>query len=139
MSPEVACVAAIVLNSQGQVLLQQRDDKPKLAFAGYWTLPGGRVEEGEAPDNAIKRELMEEIGLEISLDLWKVYERPGPDLITIVQYVYTGQTDQTIRSLAVNEGQDLQYFAPKEMDKLSVAYGFDSLLTEYFVGRRTAA
>ena len=133
MSPKVTCVAAILRNSQGQVLLQQRDDKPNLAFAGYWTLPGGKAEDGEVPDNAIKRELMEEIGLEVSLDLWKIYERPGPNSITIVQYVYTGQTDQTISGLAINEGQDLRYFGSKGVTKLSIAYGFDSLLTEYFI------
>jgi len=71
--------------------------------------------------------------------LWKVYERPGPDGITIVQYVYTRQTDHTIASLLVNEGQDLRYFAAEEVDNLAVAYGFDSLLTEYFVAQGTAA
>jgi 8-oxo-dGTP diphosphatase len=128
----VAGAAAILQNSQGQVLLQQRDDKPNLPFAGYWTLPGGKVENNETPEEAIKRELMEELELEFPVRLWKVYERPGPYSITIVQYVYTGKTDQPISSLAINEGQDLQYFAPAKIDKMPIAYGFDSLLVEYF-------
>lgn len=132
MSQKVACVVAILRNPQGQVLLQQRDDRLGLAFAGHWTMPGGKVEDGEAPEDAIKRELMEEVELEVPLHLWKVYERPGPGSVTIVQHVYTGQTDQPISGLAVNEGQALRYVGPKELTELSVAYGFDSLLMEYF-------
>jgi 8-oxo-dGTP diphosphatase len=132
LPPRVAGVAAIVQNRQGQVLLQQRDDKPNLPFAGYWTLPGGKVEDGETPEAAINRELLEEIELKLPLYLWKVYERPGPHSITIVQYVYTGKTERPISSLAVNEGQALQYFAPPEADRLPIAYGVDTLLTEYF-------
>ena len=132
---KVACVAAILQNAQGCVLLQQRDDDPGVLFAGYWTLPGGKVEDDETPGDAIRRELMEEIEFETSLGLWRVYERPsGFESITIVQYVYTGQIDVPISSLAINEGQALMYCAPKEMGKLSIAYGFDSLLTEYFYG-----
>ena len=139
MSQKVHCVAAVLRNPQGQVLLQQREKKPYVAFAGCWTLPGGKVEDGEAPDNAVKRELMEEIELEVPLDLWKVYERPGPHSITIVQYVYTGQIDRAISDLALNEGQALQYFASQDIDTLYVAYGFDSLLDEYFAIKELAS
>ena len=109
MSQKVACVAVILRTPQGQILLQQRDDKSTTPFAGYWTLPGGRVEQGEEPDAAIKREIMEEIELDVFLRLWKVYERPGPEMITVVQYIYTGRIDRSISSLVLNEGQALRY------------------------------
>jgi ADP-ribose pyrophosphatase YjhB (NUDIX family) len=48
-------------------LLQQRENNPDLPFAGYWTLPGGKVECGEAPKDAIRREVMEEIELKALL------------------------------------------------------------------------
>jgi len=131
---KVACVAAILWNAQGHILLQQRDD-PDVPFAGYWTLPGGKVEDGETPGEAMTRELVEEIEFETPLDLWRVYERPSRSgSITVVQYVYTGQIDVPISGLAVNEGQALRYCAPSEIRRLSIAYGFDSLLTEYFDG-----
>ena len=133
---KVACVAAILWNAQGQVLLQQRDDSPDVAFAGCWTLPGGKVEDDETPVDAIKRELVEEIGFETSLDLWRVYERPGGfESITVVQYVYTGQIDVPISGLAVSEGQALRSCTVDEIGQLSIAYGFDSLLREYLAGR----
>ena len=129
---QVIVVAAILQNSQGHVLLQQRTDGPDVPFAGQWTLPGGKVEEGETPDGALKRELMEEIEVETPLDLWKIYERPGPSSTTIIQHVYAGQLDTPASSLAVNEGQALAYFAPNEIGELPIAYGFDGLLAEYF-------
>jgi 8-oxo-dGTP diphosphatase len=129
---QVIVVAAILQNSQGRVLLQQRTSGPDVPFAGQWTLPGGKVEEEETPGEAIKRELLEEIEAETPLDLWKTYERPGPSSITIVQHVYVGQLDTPASSLAMNEGQALAYFAPDKIGELPIAYGFDILLAEYF-------
>ena len=45
----VPCVAVIITNSAGQVLLNLRDNRPNLPFPNRWTLPGGRVEAGETP------------------------------------------------------------------------------------------
>ena len=140
LSLKVACVAAILRHAQGHVLLQQREDDPDVPFAGYWTLLGGKVEDDETPGDAIRRELMEEIEFETRLDLWRVYERPSRfGSITVVQYMYTGQIDVPIAGLAVNEGQALRYCAPNEIHRLSIAYGFDSLLTEYFTDGAAAS
>ena len=65
ISQEVTCVAAILRNPQGRILLQRRDEKLDVPFAGYWTLPGGKVEDGETPEDAIEREVLEEIELEV--------------------------------------------------------------------------
>lgn len=141
---KVPTVAAILLNARRQILLQQRDEKPGLAFGGYWTLPGGKVEPDERPDAAIRRELMEELGLDLSLVQWKVYERPhrlgGTDAdlwaeaptTTIIQYIFAGQTDREIASLTPTEGQDWRFFAATEIAALPVAYGFAALIQEFY-------
>ncbi len=135
-SIKVACVAAILTNGGNRVLLQLRDDKPGLAFAGCWTLPGGRVEEREEPDDAIRREVFEELRIRPNLSLWKVYERPHVSSaeapLTIVQYVYTGRVDEPIESLATDEGQAIEYVAASRIPQLPMAYGFDGLLLEFF-------
>lgn len=132
MKETVPCVVAILRNSQGQILLQQRDDTPNLPFAGYWSMPGGKVEDGETSDEAIHRELVEEIEVDLPLKLWRVYERPGPNLMVIVQYVYTGGIDQKVCCLAINEGQALRYVNSREFLELPIAFGFEELLKEYF-------
>ena len=63
----LAGVAVAVFNDQGQILLQQRR-------SGIWGVPGGFVELGESTEEAGKRELLEETGIEIgTLQLISVF------------------------------------------------------------------
>ena len=55
--------AAVVLRADGTVLLAQRP--PGKAYAGYWEFPGGKLEPGETPRQALDRELAEELGLTV--------------------------------------------------------------------------
>lgn len=57
-------VAAAVVIEQGRVLLTQR--KAGSHLAGAWEFPGGKVEAGEDPREALVRELREELGVEVS-------------------------------------------------------------------------
>ncbi len=57
--------ASIALFKQRSVLLVKRGRPP---FAGLWSLPGGKLEAGEAPREAALRELKEETGLEGDID-----------------------------------------------------------------------
>jgi 8-oxo-dGTP diphosphatase len=69
-NPNITHVAVGVIQRQdGLVLLAERPvGKP---WAGYWEFPGGKIEEGETPEYALKRELQEELGIEVkSLYPW---------------------------------------------------------------------
>ena len=55
-------VAAAVIIEEGRVLLTQR--KSGTHLAGAWEFPGGKVEAGEDPREALVRELREELGIE---------------------------------------------------------------------------
>jgi len=60
---KIVDVAAAIIHLDGQVLLAERPDgKP---WAGYWEFPGGKIESGESPLAALRRELHEELGIEI--------------------------------------------------------------------------
>ena len=59
----VRVAAAIVERADGQVLLAQRPTGK--AYAGYWEFPGGKLERGEAPRDALDRELAEELGITV--------------------------------------------------------------------------
>jgi 8-oxo-dGTP diphosphatase len=61
--PITEVAAGILLDAQGRYLLGQRPaGKP---YAGYWEVPGGKIEKGESVFAALKRELQEELGIEI--------------------------------------------------------------------------
>ena len=59
----VRVAAAIVERADGQVLLAQRPTGK--AYAGYWEFPGGKLERGETPRDALDRELAEELGITV--------------------------------------------------------------------------
>jgi 8-oxo-dGTP diphosphatase len=52
----------LVLNEKGEILLTQRQDLE------YWVFPGGRIEEGETPEETAVREVKEETGIEIKIE-----------------------------------------------------------------------
>ena len=61
--PVTEVAAGILLDGQGRYLLGQRPaGKP---YAGYWEVPGGKIEAGESVFAALKREMQEELGIEI--------------------------------------------------------------------------
>jgi mutator protein MutT len=62
--PLVACVGAIVRDAEGRLLMIRRRHAPS---AGLWSVPGGRIEPGESPEDAIIREVSEETGLEVQV------------------------------------------------------------------------
>ena len=63
MSNPVEVAAAILVRPDGAVLLARRPRGK--AYPGYWEFPGGKVEPGEAVIDALKREIREELGVEI--------------------------------------------------------------------------
>jgi A/G-specific adenine glycosylase len=63
---EISAVVAII-EINGKILIQQRPAKGLLA--GLWEFPGGKIEPGDAgPKEALKREIMEETGLSITIN-----------------------------------------------------------------------
>ena len=56
-------VAVALVDVDGRVLIAQRPDGKQLA--GLWEFPGGKLEPGERPEDALIRELREELGIEV--------------------------------------------------------------------------
>ena len=59
---QVHVVAGVLRDARGRVLLARRTEGRDLA--GLWEFPGGKVEPGESPEDALVRELREELGVE---------------------------------------------------------------------------
>ncbi len=62
-SPPIHVVAGVLSDARGRILLARREGARELA--GLWEFPGGKVEPGETPRQALVRELREEIGVEV--------------------------------------------------------------------------
>jgi 8-oxo-dGTP diphosphatase len=63
-SPLVLVVAVALVDIDGRVLLAQRP--PGRSMAGLWEFPGGKLQQGEAPEAALIRELKEELGIDVT-------------------------------------------------------------------------
>src|ERR1700760_1665565 len=61
--PLILVVAAALLDSDGRVLVAQRPSGK--AMAGLWEFPGGKIEAGESPEDALVRELQEELAIAV--------------------------------------------------------------------------
>lgn len=68
-------VVAAVICENGKIFATQRGYGP---WRGYWEFPGGKIEAGETPEAALRREIMEELETEIEVG----------DLLTTIEYDY---------------------------------------------------
>ena len=106
-------VAAIVRNEKGQILLHRREDN------GAWSLPGGGVDPGETPAEAVVREVLEETGLVVvPTSIVAVvggtehmrFTYPNGDQIEVVATVFACRVEGGTLGLAGEETVELEYF-----------------------------
>ena len=114
-------VAAGILIHQGQILCLQRG-QGKFDYISYkYEFPGGKLEPGEQPETALKRELAEEMHLEIEADQLRFYRtvtHPYPDfVVTMHCYLYTIQD----RIFDMVEHIAFRWMDPVDLDKLDWA------------------
>ena len=78
LTRNLTVVAAVIRDGDGRVLLTRRPDDSHMG--GLWEFPGGKVNDGEAPADALVRELREELGVAASIErpiTFAVHEEPG--------------------------------------------------------------
>lgn len=136
-------VGAILWTDDGRVLLQQRDDRPDLRYPGYWTLFGGQVEAGETPDEAIARELLEELELAdqplVRLESYVCPARTMPGVVTTTNHVYAGRLARPVEALILHEGQALALISREQAAELELAFLQNPVLERFFARHAAAA
>jgi 8-oxo-dGTP diphosphatase len=90
---EVA-VGVLIRRSDDALLLSTRPEGK--AYAGFWEFPGGKIEAGETVEEALRRELQEELGITIEgAEVWKVTEHDYPHALVRLHWckvtVWTGE------------------------------------------------
>jgi 8-oxo-dGTP diphosphatase len=126
-------ISAIILeNDKGEFLLALRDNKPGIPFPDHWDLIGGHVEEGETPEEALVREVKEELDIEITeFSFYKKYECLTGDAYENIKYIYTGKINIPIEEVTLLEGERPQYFSPEEIPDLKFANIIKSIIMDY--------
>jgi 8-oxo-dGTP diphosphatase len=126
-------IAAIILeNDKGEILLYLRDNKPDIPFPNHWDLIGGHVEEGETPEEALLREVKEELDIDLTdYTFYKKYECLTGDAYENIKYIYSGKINLPIEEVTLLEGVRPQYFSKAEIPNVRFANILKSIVMDY--------
>lgn len=108
----VRVVAAVILKD-GRVFATQRGYGP---YRDWWEFPGGKIETGETPEEALRREIREELDTEIRVgDLLEEVEYDYPEfhlsMICFLADVISGH-------LVLREHEDARWLSPDRLDEV---------------------
>jgi 8-oxo-dGTP diphosphatase len=121
----------ILVNRQGQVLLELRANDPTIMYPGYWGITGGGGLPGETPEATALREVEEETGWRVlSPTFFRVYRFEGePSGPRYEVHIYHAPApDGEPRP---GEGAALRFFSPHELTGLDIAYNHGEVLAEF--------
>ena len=113
MNKRIEVVAAIIHDDKGRIFATQRGYGE---WKDWWEFPGGKTEQGETPEEALKREIREELSAEISVDKYLCtveYDYPKFHL-TMHCYICSLLTD----ALHLNEHEAAKWLSEGELDNV---------------------
>ena len=119
-----------------RVLLFLRDDKPDIRCPNAIDILGGIVEKEETPEEAIVREMAEELldkrtGKPYVLEefyIFKIYV----DQWNVEQHIFWREADFGINDVVLLEGQKLEWLTEEDVQTTALAFGFEVVVKEFF-------
>jgi 8-oxo-dGTP diphosphatase len=121
-----------LFDRSNRLLIYLRDDKPDIPFPNYWDLFGGHVEEGETPEQALSREVKEELGIELGrFSFFRKYDCMTGDAYPNVKYLYWTKIAKTPEELVLNEGQRLTSIGKEERRNFRFANILAAILEDF--------
>jgi 8-oxo-dGTP diphosphatase len=97
----------VLIDEQGRYLMTTRPEGK--VYAGYWEFPGGKLEADETVVQALRRELIEEIGITISEAHTKVWREQMVDYPHALVRLHFCKVTQWSGELAMHEGQTYEW------------------------------
>ncbi len=123
-------IPVIIQNSKGEILLGKRN-KNMATFPGFWGLPGGMPEYNEKIEDTAKREVKEELGVDVKIikKAKNVYENfPIKECkfhtvdVPFYAKILKGEPKPN------DETQEVKWFKPSELKNLKLAYSHKEIL-----------
>jgi 8-oxo-dGTP diphosphatase len=119
-------VTAAVLVKEGNVLLARR--KLGGSLGGKWEFPGGKLEADETPEQGLKRELREELGIEVLIGNYvgSVDFKNGPNDYRVLSFIVTLLSG----AITPHEHEEIRWVPAGELDHFDLADSDRSLLPQ---------
>ncbi len=107
-------VAGALIFQNGKIFAAKRGESPYAYVAHKYEFPGGKIEEGESGEEAVKRELLEELDLEVEVgSLYAKHTFEYPDfIITLSVYECESRSDFHLK-----EHEGYRWIAPKDLNE----------------------
>jgi 8-oxo-dGTP diphosphatase len=122
----------LLFDRNGRLLIYLRDDKPGIPFPNHWDFFGGHLEADETPEQALVREVSEELG--VQLESWRFFRRYdclSGDVYPNIKHIYHAQIGPRAAELTLYEGQRLAAIAPDERCEYIFANILGSVLEDF--------
>jgi len=110
--------ACALIDADGRILMSQRPAGK--SHAGLWEFPGGKIEDGEGPEQAIRRELWEELGVEPCIQCLQPFNFAShsyEDFQLLMPLFLCRQWDGMVRP---KEGQKIRWVFPDRICDLDL-------------------
>ena len=111
-------VTCAIIIHQEKVLVAKRSESMNLA--GYWEFPGGKIEEGEHPEDCLLREIKEELGIEIKIQsplTTSKFDYSKGKIIELIPFICTWHSGE----INLLEHEMIEWLEVEELPKLKWA------------------
>ncbi|MEE9169192.1 MAG: NUDIX hydrolase [bacterium] len=132
----ILAVSAVVQNQDKEILIVRRAVEPGI---GLWSLPGGVVKLGESVEQALRREIREECGIEVKIgELLGVFDRIFRDKAGKVKYHYIildyrcYSENKDVRP--GSDADDYHWLNESDLERFDYTPGVKELLKDFFKG-----
>ncbi len=106
-------VTAGILENNGKILLAKRNKDDPLK--DKWEFPGGKIEESETPEECLKRELHEELGIDAEIGEFLIASKYSYDHISVELFAY--RVNSYTGDIIPTDHEEIEWVSPSDFHK----------------------